>query len=187
MGRAPAEENTPSDSLSCPHAGGTKNKARSNHRHPSTAPVHDHHVPTAMNAPPRLLKLHAFKARSPVTRPQSAAALTWRTFWSAPLPNLGLLLHQTLFRTFSFLRGRKHVGRLPTSKDKCLVNFLSTKTSSQSRVKGNHRAQKSTQLCCPPPPPRHRFHPLGGGALACQCAGFLEEGTPERKKKKKRF
>ena len=115
-----AEENTPSDSLSCPPAGGTENKARSNHRHPSMAPVHDHHVPTAMNALPRLLKLRAFKARSQVTRPQPAGVLMWRTFWNAPLPNLGLFPHQTLFRTFSFLRGTKHMDRLPTSKTSVL-------------------------------------------------------------------
>ena len=56
------------------------------------------------------------------------------------------------------------------------LNIFTEWGEGQSQSTGEHPALL---------PPTHRFHPTRRGSFACQCAGFLEEGTREKKKKKK--
>lgn len=50
------------------------------------------HEPTPCHHSQRFLRLWALKAMSQVPKPKPAGAPMWRTFWNAPIPNLGLLL-----------------------------------------------------------------------------------------------
>ena len=145
-------------------------------------PGTQYRVTAASNAPPRLLKLCAFKARSQVTRLQPAGALMQRTFWSAPLPNLGLLLHQTLFRTFSFLRSTKLVGRLPTSKTSDLSISWAPKHLHRVgwRAITEHRRAPSSAGA---PHTHTGFTPLGRGALPASALGFWRKGSEREKKR----